>query len=490
MLAAATNKKTLITTLLAFAVFCAAYSATLATLLSHWLAFDGNQSHAIAVILLTAYLIAQKLRSCSYPAIRIHSVGVLLTLVLSLFWYLAAIASIDIIEQLLLLPLLATIFYTLMGRRQTLDLIPTLGLLIFVIPIWDYLVPGLVRLSSIVVGDLVEMSRIPALIDGNSFYLPDGKVDIVGGCSGVKYLTIALFISYYILLTSRSSLMQKSLLLLLALVLSIAMNWVRIFSIILVAYYSKMESQLVSDHETYGWILFAIVLIPIIAIGRRFPTRSPENTSQIAPTTGTNTRQQALALVLLCVAMAVGPVALYTSQPVQPETTNSNPFAGIDGINAQPMQGTGLLTIDHAKTLQVFRLQTSQGELYAEVAEHWQTERDEKLVPYISRFFDNNLWTLKSQQTIPLSDGQSVRLMQLQQKPYGISQLVVMWFTVGSYKTDSYSSAKLLQIPAIMLGQNIFRITALRAECNEPMCESTRSKLTQVAEPILDSEAF
>lgn len=491
MLAAASSKKALITLVIALVAFCGAYYATLATLLSHWLAFDGNQSHAIPVILLMIYLLALKFNSGQAPTLQFNGKGLLLVLALSFGWYLAAIASIDIIEQLLLLPILVVIFYTLLGQRQTRALIPTLGLLIFVIPFWDYLVPGLVKMASIVVGDLVELSRIPALIDGNSFYLPDGKVDIVGGCSGVKYLTVSLFISYYILLTSQSTPLQKILLMLLAIVLSVMMNWVRIFSIILIAYYSKMESSLVQDHETYGWILFALVLVPIIAIGRRFPAVTSHDGDRTNATTSTPLSIRGTgALVLLCLALAAGPLALYSSSPDQPEVNASNPFRTFADLNAEPSNSPGLLTIDHAKHLNVYHLLSTEGELFAEVAEHWQTAREEKLVPYIPSLFNKNLWTLKSQKAIRLENGQTVQAIRLQEKPYGVYQAVLLWYTVGSYKTNSYSSAKLLQIPAVMLGQNIFRVTALRAECSEQTCDRALDNLAGVANRISDSDTF
>lgn len=484
------DKKVIISLLTALIVFGLAFNATLQTLLSHWLAFDGNQSHGLLVLALTAYLVIKRLNDDAHITPSTRLPATVLILLLSFFWYLAALASIDIIEQLLLLPILALMFWSLLGKASALRLLPVLGLLIFVIPIWDYLVPFLVSAASIVVGKLVEMSRIPALIEGNSFYLPEGKVDIVGGCSGVKYLTIALFISYYILLTSRSSKGQKIILVSMAVALSILMNWIRILALILIAYYSKMQSPLVNDHETFGWLLFALVLIPMIAYGRRFPTGSEASTRSAAPTAGTRNGRTLVGLLLICLALIAGPLALYSARPTSPDTDGVNPFRELGDLTAAKLTRPGLLTLEHTQTLDVYRLDVSGPDVYVEVAENWQSGRQDKLVPYISSLYDRNSWASTSDSTMTLPDGNRVRSMQLEQRPYGQSQWVIYWFTVGSFKTPTYSSAKLLQVPAIMFGENLFRVTALRTACQSADCTTARARLAPLAAQFYNTEAF
>lgn len=478
--------------LLLLAIFCGAYAATFATLLSDWLAFDGNQSHGLVVILLTAFLLAKQLRNSDSSALRPNPWGLGLLIGLSLLWYLAAIANIDIVEQLLLPPLLAGIFYTLLGWRITRKLLPAIALLIFAIPIWDYLVPGLVDMASAVVGKLVEASRIPALIESNSFYLPEGKVDIVGGCSGVKYLTIALLMSYYILITSYSSLRQKLALLAMAIVLAIVMNWVRIFTIIQVAYFSKMQSNLVRDHESFGWILFALVLVPLILVGRRLPTderHPPAQENYSHPNRGGSQPAWSL-LVCTGLAIALGPVAVNALWHQPPQNLASNPFANLQNLNVDADTGAGVLTINSANRVSRYRVDNPSATLYVEIAEHWQSSPEDKLVPYISSLFDRDIWSRKVSDSILMKDGETVSALQLEKKPFGESQFLVYWFRVGEFQAATYSTAKLLQIPAITLGQNQFRLVAVRMSCRLPDCSEARQEVEAFANKLRDARSI
>lgn len=484
------NSKLKITLLVLLAIFCGAYAGTFATLLTHWLAFDGNQSHGLVVILITAFLLAKQLNQIDASIIRPNGWGLLLLLALSLVWYLAAIANIDIAEQILLPPILAGILFTLLGWPCTRKLLPIIALLIFAIPIWDYLVPGLVEMASVVVGKLVEASKIPALVEGNSFYLPEGKVDIVGGCSGVKYLTIALLISYYILITSYSSLSQKATLLAMAVVLSIVMNWVRIFIIIQVAYLSKMQSALVSDHERFGWLLFAIVLVPLILVGRRLPTQSKHNAQQESPLEPAQVGSQPALylLVLTGIAMATGPAALQMLSHQPPGTLATNPFAGMQGIEVRADPGAGMLTINSANRISRYRVDNPSATLYVEIAEHWQSSPEDKLVPYISSLYDRSIWSKKASESVVLEDGETVSALQLEKKPFGYAQILVYWFTVGEYHAATYSTAKLLQIPAITFGDNRFQLIAISSGCRLPDCSESRKNVIALANKLNDSD--
>ena len=48
---------------------------------------------------------------------------------------------------------------------------------------------------------MVRVIAIPAVIDGNSIFVPDGEIVIADGCSGLRYFTISLAIAYLISLS-------------------------------------------------------------------------------------------------------------------------------------------------------------------------------------------------------------------------------------------------------------------------------------------------
>src|SRR5690606_8194014 len=61
--------------------------------------------------------------------------------------------------------------------------------------------------------------------------------------------------------------------------------WIRIFILILVGYHTEMESSLMEDHETFGWIVFALICFPAIYFAPVIKVRS----SIALPSTANNT---------------------------------------------------------------------------------------------------------------------------------------------------------------------------------------------------------
>ena len=58
-------------------------------------------------------------------------------------------------------------------------------------------------------------------------------------------------------------------------------------------------------------------------------------------------------------------------------------------------------------------------------------------------------------------------------------------YLVGSYRTSSYRTAKLLQIPATLNGQGRFALLTLQASCEARECESAIKRLSQQIEDRL-----
>ena len=155
------------------------------------------------------------------------------------------------------------------------------------------------------VGQLVELAGITAHIDGTTISLPYGQIIIADGCSGLRYMVIALALGHMLACLNHYPTQGYWLSMALALLLGLATNWVRIFVLVLVGYYTQMKSSLVGDHETFGWLLFAAVVLPPLYFA---PLRKgPPQT--LSPTAPPWPRLLAVAGVL-----ALGPVLLFISQ--------------------------------------------------------------------------------------------------------------------------------------------------------------------------------
>src|SRR5690606_34589281 len=159
--------------------------------------------------------------------------------------------------------------------------------------------------------EMVRAIKMPAIIDGNSIYIPFGHILIADGCSGLRYFVIALAIGYIISYLNRYN--EKRLLVVLAAAAAIGLlaNWIRIFILILVGYQSEMQSSLMGDHEMFGWILFGLLCLPAIYF-------APVVKSTAEPIAVASSAKVKWAIPL--VALALGPLSLSFTNP-QPQAT-------------------------------------------------------------------------------------------------------------------------------------------------------------------------
>lgn len=249
------------------------YGASIQPLLHQWLKFDHSLGHAFALFLIICGWLASIRREfdavARAPSIR----GAALVGLLSMAWVSVALGDIDLLEQLVLIPLFAAIAVWVAGWRSALTVVPPLSMLVFCIPVLDEANDQLVDLSTWAVGNILEMLVITSHMQGNSIILPAGTVVIAGGCSGLRYIVVGLAMANLASTLNRLGWRHQLLANLLALALMIGLNWLRITVIVVMAYVTNMQTSLVQSHEGFGWVLFAAALIPLLIYIRSAPQK-------------------------------------------------------------------------------------------------------------------------------------------------------------------------------------------------------------------------
>lgn len=91
---------------------------------------------------------------------------------------------------------------------------------------------------------------------------------------------VALFLAaFYGQLYYRSK-TRIALLIVIAGLLSMLANWIRVFGIIAAGHYTEMETSLIEDHELFGWVIFVVVtLVPLFFISGKLE-QSSSNASE------------------------------------------------------------------------------------------------------------------------------------------------------------------------------------------------------------------
>ena len=447
-----------------------AFYPTLSDLMAEWTKFDESQSHGLIVIAMFIHLFIKELKQLPPACVTPNWLGLIALATSSVFWCLAAVLNIETIEQLVLLPIILFLCWSLLGLRSTKALAPSISLLIFVIPIWDYLTPMLVDASSYVVTLFIERSNIVALIDGNSIYLPYGRIDIADGCSGLRYLTIAIALVYYLILTSKTTLTTKVKLLSIAIGLGLITNWLRIYIIIMVAHFTEMQSSLIRDHEIFGWLLFLFICLPLIYFSRTLAIRD-----QSKKTVTTRASLPKLTICTTIIALASGPT-LYAAM-------NTNVSEHV--ISDWQQLGYQQLTTPSDSPFQLPRsninLRKEHDSTIREIAIHWRQSQRSDLVPYISSSLNRDYWTLLQTSDIQVPGQHPLELNLYKRKTVNQFNCTVSWYRVGKTETTNYYVAKLLQIPALLSQQKLFTAAVISINSDTDNCAQYQQQLTDAA---------
>jgi exosortase len=217
----------------------------------------------------------------------------------SALWALSQFASVAAAGALIWLATLAATWGVLFGRDGLRRLIWPLVLLLLATPIWVLFHAPLWAASTAATTWLVALLGIPMYVVGNTIHLPAGIIQIAAGCAGLGFFATAIAIGAIIAFLNRADLRHSLVLMVLAGLVAMIANWVRITIIVFEAYRTQMQTTLITkDHYTFGWILFAVFLLGYVFLFSRYGQRDPSPASTISAVPKASVLLAGLALAL------------------------------------------------------------------------------------------------------------------------------------------------------------------------------------------------
>src|SRR5690606_37576991 len=199
----------------------------------------------------------------------------------------AAILAVSITAQQvsilrLLFPLyVILLFCTLV--RPSLALVVPLALLWFISPVWGSLTAPLQYISAVITKFIMQLTHIPVFVDGNFIQIPQGVFEIAEGCSGLRYFIVSLALSTLLCHLHLRKMKNMLLLTFCAIIGAILVNGIRIELIILIGYYSDMQSSIVKDHNMFGWFLYIPFIIVLFYLVGKLEPHLPKEEKQYLP---------------------------------------------------------------------------------------------------------------------------------------------------------------------------------------------------------------
>lgn len=138
------------------------------------------------------------------------------------------------------------------------------------LPQW-WAINGLLQsMTSRVVSALVNVTGLPAFVEGNFIRVPAGTFEIASGCSGLNYLVAALSLAGFYALMYLARWKSRILLLVAAGVAAMLSNFIRIYALIVIGIATDMQHYLIRvEHLYFGWAIFMVSLLPVLWFARR-----------------------------------------------------------------------------------------------------------------------------------------------------------------------------------------------------------------------------
>lgn len=456
---------------LTFLLVLVFFGSTWMKLFDIWTVWDGSMSHGLPLFLLFLYFIFKLEPSYSLAPISQKTliyIGLFLSLIT---WYIATTIKFKVVEQIALIPILffslaATVSLAWAWRQRVM-----IGLLIYIIPIWEHLIPGLVSLASYAVGILVSVSHIPVLIDGNSFHIPSGTIVVADGCSGLRYLVISLALAH--LISFLNGYKEKALFIsyIIAVAIGLIANWMRIFILIIIGHESEMRSSLMADHEMFGWILFGVFIFPAIYFA---PVKKPHNELKCLTMDGAVYPKLFALLTFFSLFICL---SVLTNGRV----SNKLQAYHIDST-VWMVSDRGLLhNPEIPKSLQrdIYVHQGPQMAIYLAVDQYAVREKGQQIVGYFGRSFDEEQWvSVKSERRKDINV--VIYRNKYSQRIVAQSQI----FDVAGFKTQRLLLAKLYQLPAILKGMPTMNLLTIQTECSSNDCSEMLESFSQLVSNI------
>ncbi len=468
--------KALILIVLCLVIVVFVYQSTASEILSLWLKFDESMGHGLLVALTCIFLMFRSKAWRSVQPVRPDFYGVIPLVFAGVLWGVAHVVGINIIQQILMPVLFLSAVLLVLGSNITKQILIPVMFIYFAIPVWDYLNDTLLQITVIVVQALIRWTNITAYIEGSSIFLPSGEILIASGCSGLRYFIVAFFLSGLSAYLYHSNKLIRVLIMLMCVVLALLANWVRVYSITIVAHISDMQSPIVADHETLGWIVFMIFMTPLFFINYRYsqPEEKPDRVIWDG-NINVNGRRTVIAVLLLFLSIYTGPAVVkwadYTSHYQLRDIVKSPAAAG--GWETSPEKESNFLWRPQFRIPDNYIFQSLSKDNVSVglfIFPYFKEEKYGDILPYFNTMYDSTTWSLNKPPDTNLStshEGIVLNKQYLVNKRTQEKIILVSQYNVGGLTTPSYNAAKLYQIPAVMRKKAYAVITTATLNCDE-----------------------
>ena len=244
-----------------------------------WLLTKPEYSHGIIIPFVAAFLVWQRRDQIERMPFPGCWVGLLLTLVGAMVGFVGKLAALFTIQHYSVLIMLYGVILTLTGWRVFRVLWVPLLILIFMVPLPEFLYQNfsaqLQLLSSQIGVWFIRLLGISVFLEGNVIDLGAYRLQVAEACSGLRYLFPLMTIGFLIAYFFQAAFWKRGLLFLSSIPITILMNSLRIGAIGVMVEHWGVGVAEGFVHVFQGWVVFmasgALMVLEMVALARICP---------------------------------------------------------------------------------------------------------------------------------------------------------------------------------------------------------------------------
>lgn len=252
------------------------WAASIAATFSDWTAMadqwwnTSTYTHVLLIPVVLAWLVWQRRGQARIIQPGCWLPGLALFLGAALVWVLGTLAGVAEVAQFGAVGLLMMAVPLMLGARVTAAFLFPVAYMIFLVPFGDEVIPPLQTITAHLTILLVQITQIPAQIDGVFIATPAGLFEVAAACSGVKFLIAMVAFGVLTANVCFRSWWRRFVLLAVCVVVPVLANGVRAWGTVYVAQSRGAAYASGFDHIVYGWFFFAAVIAAIIGLSWPF----------------------------------------------------------------------------------------------------------------------------------------------------------------------------------------------------------------------------
>ncbi len=457
----------------------------------------GDYAHGLVVVPISMWMLVESLRK-SGTKTPILAASLLIGF-FSLCWAASVIMGIRLLENLSLYGILVSVVFTVGGfpllQKSALGLL----YLLVALPIWEQFLPLLQSIAAWISYFCLKLLPLTVIKEGAYISVPAGQFLVAEGCSGLRYLLAAMTFAGFFIYLESMRFKWAVVFTLSAIFAAIIANALRIVIVIIAGNMTAMQHAWVDEHMTLGWVVFAIMLIPVFWFGSFINKRSApfqiENIGTIN-TQPTSQNKKKVIVTLAILGLFVGPLTLqWVSYMNENNVFNSHDesthylpenldrWQRIESGKKAFDLGEILIGADH----QFWQTYENRGEvIYVYQAIYHSQKQGKELINVENSLFNESLWQPMETRTVWLENEQG-QIQETRVKPkYGPEVLIWTWYTSAGMHTTSGLKTKLYDLYGVLTNNTQASVTMLAVPITSKDEDNTqiRSALSEIVSSI------